>query len=249
MMTLTGKKALLVGGSCDLALSLAPMLLERGIHVTLTVRSQEAGQKVAEALAGKENWASVLFDMERATTPEGFQALNDLFEEHGPDYLVDFSHGHLEGLVAGLDAAEMAAYFAANISGRGALVSWATKQMLQKRFGRLLYVSSTAAVLPNRGQGLYAAAKQAGEALYKSVGIEMAKRGITSAILRPGYVAAGRAEAFLAENEAWMKKRVPLGRPATPDEVAGTLMFLLTDEAQAINATAITMDGGMTACK
>ncbi|MCG8470965.1 MAG: SDR family oxidoreductase [Desulfobacterales bacterium] len=248
MMQFTGRKALLVGGSCGLALALAPLLLENGMAVTLSCRSEDAGQRIDAVLERYKGWDRVFFSLNSADG-DGTASLEAHFKEKGPDYLVDFSHGHLEGLVASISAEKASDYFESNITGRSALLTWATRQMMARRFGRLVYLSSTAAALAGQGQGHYAASKLASEALYRSVGVEMGRRGITTAIVRPGYVAAGRALSFVSENEAWVKKRVPLGRMISPLEVAETLLFLLSDSAHTINASVVSVDGGLTACK
>lgn len=247
MMRFKGKTVLLVGGSCEMAIALAPLLVEAGLSPLLTCRSAEAEARVHSDFG--DGLSTCRFDLAEAENPESFAPLDAALSGNGPDYLVDFAHGTLESLVATASTIDVGRYFHDNVTCRAALVKWAARRMTAKRFGRMLYVSSTAATLQNGGQGFYAASKKACEALYQGVGIEMGKKGITTAILRPGYVSAGRAGAFLAENEAWVTQRVPLGRAVTPSEVAETLLFLLSDAATAINATAITMDGGMTACK
>ncbi|BCS97316.1 short-chain dehydrogenase [Desulfoluna limicola] len=247
-MKFHGKTVLVVGGSCEMALALAPALEAAGLLPVLTFRSEEAKKRSQTAL-GNQGSTTCFFDLGKALEPEGFSELDACFSDGGPDYLVDFAHGNLESLVATAATEDVGHYLHENVTCRAALVKWAARRMTAKRFGRMLYVSSTAAALQNGGQGFYAASKKACEALYQGIGIEMGKKGITSAILRPGYVTAGRASTFMAENEAWVKKRVPLGRAASPSEVAETLLFLLSDAARPINATTITMDGGLTACK
>ncbi len=247
-MHFKGERVLIVGGSCEMARVLAPVLRAAGLLPVLTMRS-EAGKARIDAGSTSDTAPPCFFDMAEALSSTGFSDLEAYFSDGGPDYLVDFSQGHLESLVATVDSDAVGRYFHENVTCRAALIKWAARRMMARRFGRMLYVSSTAAALQNGGQGFYAASKKACEALYQGIGIEMGRKGITTAILRPGYVTAGRARDFMAENSAWIKKRVPLGRGVTPEEVAETLLFLLSDAAQSINATTLTMDGGMTACK
>ena len=121
--------------------------------------------------------------------------------------------------------------------------------MLSRRRGRMVYVSSTAAGRPNPGQGFYAAAKLACEALYRNLGIEMAAKGITTVIVRPGYVDSGRGERFIANLDEPRKGQWPAGWVLTAEQVAGQIVYLLSEQAQGLNATALTLDGGMTAGK
>jgi len=121
--------------------------------------------------------------------------------------------------------------------------------MLSGRKGRLVFVSSTAALRPNLGQGFYAAAKLAAEALYRNLGLELGKRGITAVTLRPGYISAGRGRSFIQDNENEVLKRIPTGKALSASEVASAIMFLLSDGAAGFNATEIVMDGGLSAGK
>jgi len=244
----SGKNVLVVGGSCEMALALFPLLTDVGLFPVLTFRSEEGKKRIRQA-PGSKHSTPCFFDLKKALDPDGFSDLDAHFQEGGPDYLVDFAHGNLESLIATAATEDVGRYLHENVTCRAALVKWAARRMMANRFGRMLYVSSTAAVLQNGGQGFYAASKKACEALYQGIGIEMAKKGITTAILRPGYVSAGRAKGFMEANEAWVRQKIPIGRAVTPTEVAETLLFLLSDAAKPINATAITMDGGLTACK
>ncbi|MGZ6221107.1 MAG: SDR family NAD(P)-dependent oxidoreductase, partial [Syntrophales bacterium] len=121
--------------------------------------------------------------------------------------------------------------------------------MLKKRKGRLVFIYSAAAARPNPRQGFYAAAKLASEALYRKMGLELGERGVTSVILRPGYVEAGRGRIYLQQQERKILEVVPIKRALTSDEIAQTILFLLSDSATGINATEIPMDGGLTSGK
>ena len=78
---------------------------------------------------------------------------------------------------------------------------------------------------------------------------ELAGRGVTTAVLRPGYVDAGRGRRYLEQHANQALSKVPLGRALTVTEVVHTIMFLLCEEAVGFNATVLTMDGGMSAGK
>ncbi len=121
--------------------------------------------------------------------------------------------------------------------------------MLAHKKGRIVYISSTAAGRPNPGQGFYAAAKKAAEALYHNLGLELAGRGITTVTLRLGYVDAGRGRRYLVQNTRQALAKVPLGRSLAIAEIVDTIMFLLCDSAAGFNATVLTMDGGLSAGK
>lgn len=183
-----------------------------------------------------------------------------------PRHMVDFMHGRFETLVAAAHVHDIDRWAIDDIALRVRCLRAVSRAMLAERAGRCVFVSSTAAAMAAHGQGYYAAAKAAGEALYRSAGLELASRGVTTCSLRLGWVDAGRGADFIRGNDApyrdgtahavptphtatQLADGVPTGRLVTVDEVVGTLMFLLSGAATSLNATHITLDGGFTAGK
>jgi 3-oxoacyl-[acyl-carrier protein] reductase len=178
-------------------------------------------------------------------------SLDSLFSYIGDnlDFMVDFAQGNYESLIASADEDSVYRYFTENISFRAEALKIAGRTMLKKRKGRIVFISSAAAQRPNPGQGFYAAAKLASEALYRNMGLELGERGVTTVILRPGYVDAGRGSIYIQGQEGKSLQTVPIKRAITWDEIAQTILFLLSDSAAGINATEISMDGGLTSGK
>jgi len=121
--------------------------------------------------------------------------------------------------------------------------------MVRKRFGRMIFVSSVAAGMPGKGQGLYASSKLAAEGIYRNVGLELAARGITTLSLRPGYVESGRGDKFIGKNRPALLKKIPGGSFISEATLAKTLVFFLSDTGIAFNGVNLTMDGGMSCGK
>lgn len=240
-----GSRILITGGSCEMAIRLAMLLIGEGLYPVLTWRSEEGRRKIAGRLKEFEGrFDTAYLDFSRR------ESIEQLFSqmEDGPDYLVDFAQGEFEGLVGSADTELIHRYFSENISTRAELIKMAARAMLRKKHGRMVFVSSTAAARTNPGQGFYAAAKLASEALYRNVGVEMAGRGITSVTLRPGYVDAGRGARYMATHQRAVAE-TPIGRAIGPDEVARAVLFFVSDSAAAFNAVELCMDGGLTAVK
>ncbi|MCP4746681.1 MAG: SDR family oxidoreductase [Desulfobacteraceae bacterium] len=248
MLTLefSGRRALLLGGSCTLALELAGLMITAGLRPVLTYRRGQGRRLIEEYFAGRAETIELAhLDVASETSVADFIHQMD----QPPDYLVDFVHPDFEALVASADSSSVRDYFNTQVGLRSTVIQAVTRQMLTRKRGRLVFISSTAAQRPNAGQGFYAAAKQALEALYRNVGLELAGRGITTVTLRPGYINAGRGERYLEKGRGAVLKKVPLARALEPVEVANVIMFLLSCSATGFNATELTLDGGLSASK
>ena len=125
----------------------------------------------------------------------------------------------------------------------------AAKAMLKNKKGRMIFISSTSAGKSNPGQGFYAAAKLASEALYRNLGLELAGRGITALTLRTAYIDAGRGKKYFENNTEKILNQMHIGRILTAVDVAETIMFFLSDSASGFNAAEISLDGGFSASK
>ncbi len=242
----SGKRILILGGSCEPAVFLAEYTIKAGLFPILTYRNEKGLKKISKKLysfAGK--YESVFLDFADTTSLDSmFCRINDDL-----DFLVDFAHGNMESLVASANEDDICRYFAENISFRAKILKRAGRVMLKKRNGRLVFVSSSAASRPNLGQGFYAAAKLASEALYKNLGLELGCRGITTVTLRPGYIDSGRGRRYMQTHERETCNITPIKRLLTCKEVAETILFFLSDSACGFNATEISMDGGLIAGK
>jgi 3-oxoacyl-[acyl-carrier protein] reductase len=232
-----GRTALVLGGGSDMGLELVGRLLEEGLRVVPTHASDTGRAAITERFPDLTSPRAELGG-------NGFQELEPYLKD-GVDYLVDLAQADLEALLPSTGQ-EADAYLEAHIAGRLRLLRAVTRSMLPRRFGRLVFVSSAAAALPAPGQGLYGAAKRAGEGLYRSMGVELGPRGITAVSLRLGLLDAGRGKRFLDGED----RRKRLGdRLVSLDQAVSTLVFLLSDQALALTCTTITMDAGLTAQK
>jgi 3-oxoacyl-[acyl-carrier protein] reductase len=115
--------------------------------------------------------------------------------------------------------------------------------MIRTRWGRIISITSVAALLGNRGQVNYAAAKGALHAATKALSLEVASRGITVNAVAPGIIAAGMGKA--AFDDAAINNMVPMKRAGSPDEVASLVAYLASREAGYITGQIISINGGM----
>ena len=115
--------------------------------------------------------------------------------------------------------------------------------MIRTRWGRIVNVSSIAALIGNRGQVNYAAAKGALNSATKALALEVATRGITVNAVAPGIIATSMTAALF--DAAAIERLVPLNRPGLPEEVAAVVAFLASEEAAYVTAQIISVSGGM----
>ncbi|MBE9547328.1 MAG: SDR family oxidoreductase [Proteobacteria bacterium] len=245
-LNFSGNSALILGGSCDLAIALAECMMKAALFPILTYRNEKGQRHISEKLgAFTEKYSSFYLNFGDR------DSLDSLFEQIGDDidFLVDFAQGDFESYIASADEDSIHRYFAENISFRAEILKRASRAMLKRKKGRLVFVSSSAADRPNPGQGFYAAAKLASEALYRNLGLELGGRGITTVTLRPGYIDAGRGQKYMQARKEEVLRMVPIKRALTATEVAETILFFLSDSAAGFNATEIALDGGLTAGK
>ena len=163
------------------------------------------------------------------------------------DFMVDLAHSDYESLVAGSNDDLVQQYFKTNVAVRALIIKRTSRLMLRQKKGRLIFISSTAALRPNPGQGFYAAAKLAAEALYKNTGLELGSKGITTLSIRPGYIKAGRGLTYLQHHD--LKKQIPVNTYLEPCQLVDAIIFFLSPSAGHFNATEITLDGGFSAGK
>lgn len=232
---------LLLGGGCTLGLAVAAALRAEAAAV-LAVCGSEAGERAcAEAGLAVEPLGDIESLPRRCA-----DRLGEL-----PGHLLDLRHSRRESLLAGMPPAEIDAWAAEDIALRARTLRAVTRAMLSRRFGRCVFVSSSAALRPSPGQGWYAAAKLAGEALYRSAGAELAGRGVTACSVRLSWLDAGRGRDFLARGETARRaaSAMPSGRLLRLEEAVTPLVFLLSREASGINACTVDIDGGLGAVK
>jgi 3-oxoacyl-[acyl-carrier protein] reductase len=134
-------------------------------------------------------------------------------------------------------------HYAASFISRGA------RKSASGIFSFRSFMTSSAALRPGKGQGFYAAAKLAGESLYRSIGLELASRGVTACSLRLSWIDAGRGAAFLAGRRQKAEELMPSGRLVTARQATDALLFLLQEGSAAFNAVALDLDGGFSAVK
>jgi 3-oxoacyl-[acyl-carrier protein] reductase len=237
------KRALVTGGSGAIGAAVCRRLAAAGMHVIVHAnRNLDAAEMLAEELrfAGLAAQA-VSFDVSDAQ--QTARALEALLEDGAIQVLVNNAGMHDDGLMVGMDAAQWHRVIDVTLNGFFHVTQALLLAMMATRWGRIINMSSIAGIMGNRGQANYAAAKAGLHGATKSLALELATRGITVNTVAPGIIATPMsAEAFPADV---IKQLVPMKRAGTPDEVAGLIAFLASEEASYISGQIISVNGAM----
>jgi 3-oxoacyl-[acyl-carrier protein] reductase len=237
------KRALVTGGSGDIGGATCARLAAAGLHVIV---HGNANPERAEAVAagireGGGSAEAVAFDV---ADGEATRTAIDALLAAGPiQVLVNNAGIHDDAPLAGMGDAQWKRVIDVSLHGFFHVTQPLLLPMARTRWGRIVSISSVAAVLGNRGQANYAAAKSALHGATRSLAREMAGRGITANVVAPGVIAGRMADAAFPAD--MVKQLVPAGRAGTPDEVAALVGFLCSDAAGYVNGQVIGINGGM----
>jgi 3-oxoacyl-[acyl-carrier protein] reductase len=235
-----GRSVLVTGGNRGIGLAVARRLAAAGDSVTVTSRSGEIGPGGAEA-AGL---SVVSCDV---TDPDSVAGAFDAVEKaQGPvEVLVANAGITRDKLLVMMSEEDFGAVVDTNLAGAFRVAKRALRPMIRMRGGRIILISSVVGLLGSGGQANYAASKAGLVGLARSLARELGSRNITVNVIAPGFVDTDMTAALPAERKAEILKSIPLGRYATPDEVAAVVEFLAGPAAGYITGAVIPLDGGM----
>ena len=243
MNTNLQKRALVTGGSGDLGGAICRRLAADGLHVIVHANANLARAEavVADIQTAGGSAEAVAFDV---ADGEATRAAIEALLQAGPVQVIVNNAGiHDDGPMAGMSETQWKRVIDVSLHGFFHVTQPLLLPMARTRWGRIVSVSSVAAVLGNRGQANYAAAKAALHGASKSLAREMASRNITVNVVAPGVIEGNMAEdTFSLES---IKQIVPAGRAGKPEEVAALVAFLCREEAAYINGQVIGINGGM----
>jgi 3-oxoacyl-[acyl-carrier protein] reductase len=229
-----GRSVLVTGGNRGIGLAIARAFVESGDEVAVTSRSGQAPEGLFAVACDVTDSASV---------EAAFVAAE---ARNGPvEVLVANAGITHDTLLLRMSEEDWTSVLDTNLSGAFRVAKRASKSMLRARKGRLIFVSSVVGLLGSAGQANYAASKAGLVGLARSLARELGSRSITANVVAPGFVDTDMTAALGEERRAEIVGQVPLGRYASPQEVAGVVRFLASDEAAYISGAVIPVDGGL----
>ena len=230
-----GTVALVTGGNRGIGLAIARRLEKDGFRVAVTYRSSDP----PEGLFGVKCDVTSADDVERA-----FGEVTEHFGE-SVGVLVSNAGVTRDGLLLRMSEADFTDVIDANLTAAFRVAKRASKDMLRARAGRIVFLSSVVGLLGSAGQANYAASKAGLVGFARSLARELGSRSITVNVVAPGPVETDMTAALGEKRLAELTAAVPLGRMASPEEIAGAVAFLASDDAAYITGAVIPVDGGL----
>ncbi|MFB3895451.1 MAG: 3-oxoacyl-[acyl-carrier-protein] reductase [bacterium] len=244
-MFLTGQIAIVTGAGAGIGKAIALALAKEGADIAVTDVNLEAVQQTAaeiEAL-GRKSYAAQS-DVSDSAAVEGF--ISAVVEKFGRiDILVNNAGITRDTLLIRMKDADWDAVLKINLTGTFNCTRAVSKIMMKQRSGRIVNMASVIGLIGNTGQANYGASKAGVIALTKSVAKELASRGVLVNAIAPGFIMTRMTEVLPEPVKTEMLNRIPLARFGKPEDIANTVLFLVSESASYITGQVIQVDGGM----
>lgn len=257
-LDLFGKRALVCGSSKGIGKACAIELAAHGASVVLVARSRDTLSQVVSQLDVSRGQRHTAIAVDISHEVELITAVNNTVENDGPVHvLVNNTAGPAAGHLTESSAESLMQAFAAHVLTAQRLTKLLAPGMEHQHYGRVINIISTSVKQPIEGLGVSNTIRGAMASWSKTLATELAPRGITVNNVLPGATETERLEAIITKNaqvkglsEDQVRKNmaaeIPLGRFATPQEIANAVVFLASPAASYITGTSILVDGGRT---
>jgi 3-oxoacyl-[acyl-carrier protein] reductase len=244
-MTLAGRVALVTGASQGIGRACALRLARSGATLALAARSQEKLNELATQIAATGGQAAA-FPLDVTDEEQIRSSFKAVLSQFGKiDILVNNAGITRDQLVVRLKRADWDSVLNTNLTSAYLCTQQAVSSMLKQRWGRIINITSVFGQTGQAGQANYAASKAGLIGLTMALAREVGSRNITCNAVAPGFIETAMTSGLGEDLRQTAVKMIPLGRIGSPDDVAGAVAFLASEEASYITGHVLNVNGGM----
>jgi 3-oxoacyl-[acyl-carrier protein] reductase len=245
-MTLTGKIAVVTGGSRGIGKAVCLRLARMGAAVVVNYVSRPDAAQDTVAAIKEAGGAAAAYQFDVANADQVQAAFKQIQADFGRiDILVNNAGITRDGLVAMMKEEAWDEVIDTNLKGAFNCIKAVSRPMMKQRWGRIVSIASVIGFAGNAGQANYAAAKAGMIGLTRSVARELASRGVTVNGVAPGYIETDMTRALSEEVAEKIKAEIPMNSLGSVEDVAAAVAYLVSDEARYVTGQFIHVNGGM----
>lgn len=239
---LTGKNAIVTGGTRGIGRAIAQSLADAGARVAVVGRDQAR----ADAAAAEIGHAVTGFSCDLTDAAAAGALVDRVVAVFGSvDILVNNAGLTRDNLMLRMTDEDWDTVLDANLRSAFITMRSATRGMMKRKWGRIVNVASVVGLVGNKGQANYAASKAGLFGLSKSIAKEFASRNILVNVVAPGFIDTDMTAAMSPEARTTLSAQIPLGRLGKPADVANLVVFLCSEQSSYITGQVLVVDGGM----
>ena len=246
MFSIKNRIALVTGSSRGIGSVISERLSMAGAHVVCVSRSKAEIKDLSEKIK-KNGGSSSFFPCDISDKPSVENLIKSTLDKYGQvDILINNAGITKDNLLIRMSEKQWDTVLATNLNSAFYTTKTVIKSMMKNRFGRIVNISSIVGLTGNQGQGNYSASKAGLIGFSKSIAKEVATRGITVNCIAPGFIETKMTEKLSEKVRENILNNIPMKKIGNPDDIANTVLFLVSNEANYITGQTITVDGGAT---
>jgi 3-oxoacyl-[acyl-carrier protein] reductase len=244
---LTGKSAIVTGGTAGIGRAIALLFAKAGADVAIFGTNQErAEQVVQEMKAAYPNQKFIYYTVNVAKTKEVKEIIDQLLAAWGKvDILVNNAGITRDNLLMKMSEEDWDEVIDINLKSVYNTCQALTRPMMKARSGTIINISSVVGLTGNAGQANYAASKAGMIGFTKSMAKELSSRGVRANCIAPGYIETKMTEGLPPPVKEAILAKIPLGKIGSPADIANAALYLASDLSSYVTGQTLTVDGGM----